>query len=351
MGVADSTAATGSCSWQKMRAERAVEWSDVAETNPRDVWLVGYRWLDKSEVDWRGVIEHWDGRRWHTDLLPLGSHPAGVAGVSATNAWRVTEDRDDRARIAHWDGRRWSVVGAFSNWPGVSDITALPSGEAWIVGYEGLIVHWNGRRWQRMTSPRDHGSAVGYEHVVARSTKDVWALGSRESNRGWRTVAAHWDGRSWRFVPTPDLANELGGRLEDVGETFSHGQIGDDGALYAIAHTGGQRWVIEQRAGNHWNRVSLPFRRGPEYVMVGSFVVRTLTDVLAAHDPDIGVGRLPRLYHWNGRAWSTVKVPTALRSAHEFRITPVGRTTWALGNNGGKGKDRLGVAMRRRCDS
>lgn len=349
VGSAGSAATSTGCDGETMRVKKGVEWLWVAETSRNDVWLAGDRWLDKSQIEARGLIEHWDGGRWRTEALPPNTGVGEIAAASPSKAWTLIDVRTGRQRIARWDGHRWSVVGPTFDSPLLSAIATLPNGEAWVVGRAGLILHWDGLRWQRLKAPRDQGWLGDYNAVVARSVKDVWALGFRGSRKGWRTHALHWDGTSWRVVATPDLVND-GGRAEDVGEVFRGGQVGSDRSLYAIGNTGRGRLVIERWNGKRWKVISLPARRATVWASIGSVVVRSPVDVWAARDP-LSSNQSPLLYHWNGSTWSSLAVPTGLRSAHEFFLHGVAGDLWSLTNLSGGGSDRLGVATRLRCSS
>src|SRR5262249_41120497 len=97
----------------------------IAAISATDIWAVGTDGygFEPGEPDRGGgvgrpVVEHWDGRRWHsvpTPHLPAGAGRAGlsrVAALSSSSVWAVGQ-AGNRPLAEHWDGHRWKAFDMF----------------------------------------------------------------------------------------------------------------------------------------------------------------------------------------------------------------------------------------------
>jgi hypothetical protein len=112
----------------KTMAERwdGVRWRSVAPVDPLrsgnlldgvdgvtadDVWAVGF-W---AHGKLHNLAEHWDGSAWSVVPVPdvpsvSGNDLRAASAISATDVWAVGEvldGPDNKGLIQHWDGHRW----------------------------------------------------------------------------------------------------------------------------------------------------------------------------------------------------------------------------------------------------
>lgn len=191
--------------------------NSVTVTSQSSAWAVG-------EYESKGktipLIERWNGRAWRIQASPdPGSHGAALASVtalSATSAWAVglvlgASTTQSLTLIEHWNGRRWHTQPSVS--PGSENflvgVTALSGTQAWATGAYvfgsdtgTLVESWSGTSWHEPSTPGP-GLHVGLLAIAAHSASDVWAVGFRASLTNPRTLVQHWNGTKWEVVPSP----------------------------------------------------------------------------------------------------------------------------------------------------
>jgi hypothetical protein len=149
------------------------------------------------------------------------------------------------------------------------------------------------------------GKPVILLNVDAVSARDAWAAGVVVSGYGTsvRPLIAHWDGRTWRPVALP-------GKARPLATQSLFGYVGASSASNVWAVSVGGRYL--RRDGRHWTQGRLP----------GSATGRLIVDSVRAFGPaDVWAfgGRssgpesklrfAPYAARFDGRRWSTVKVP------------------------------------------
>src|SRR5579875_1916068 len=168
----------------------------VAAVSTNDVWAVGFSESTTAIGPIQPtLVEHWNGTQWSVVSSPSpGTQSnvlAGVAAVSATDAWAVGY-ADSQTLTEHWNGTQWSVVSSSGPGPvsnsllGVAEISAS---NVWAVGYyqssdfvsHTLTEHWNGKQWHVVKSPSPGMNSTQLEGVAATSPTDVWAVGHSDS--------------------------------------------------------------------------------------------------------------------------------------------------------------------------
>jgi hypothetical protein len=244
--------------------------SAVAATSATNAWAVGDTGPGPGGPDSANaaMLEHWNGKTWKRQSVPVPDKPSGFAGVAATsarNAWAVgwtgAPGRVQAALIEHWDGRKWQRMPAPAGTPGDSFLTAVAatgSCNVWAVGTtlasdglgKTLILHWNGTQWSVVPSPTPAGNS-DLLSVAASSQRNAWAVGY---DRGYgpsscsprcQTIALHWNGTHWSRVPSPNPPAEyLDGFLGVVAihacDAWAVGTT--DYASTLIAHWNGHTW-------------------------------------------------------------------------------------------------------------
>jgi len=169
-------------------------------------------------------------------------------------------------------------------------VSAGLAASAWAVGYHGgagtfraLIQRWDGARWAVVPSP----SPSRFDNVLlgvdTLSRTSAWAVGYDSVNGYHRALIEHWDGTAWRVVPTP----RAGTRDSDL-----------------------------------WGVTAL-----------------SATNAWAVGNENIGAFRFrPLVEHWNGTAWTLVRVPSPPLTgtgASLFGVAAASpRDIWAVGGYG-----------------
>jgi hypothetical protein len=293
----------------------------VRARTPADAWAVGNYF---EEDTYEPLAEHWDGASWsivETPDIETDSILRDVAPVSSSEAWAVgesnTRNHPTRTLVLHWDGSAWAAVPSpspsrdpFYGENALYGVAALPSGEAWAVGYrytggyQALILRWDGVRWSPMQVP-----AAGYRKltgIVARSASDLWAVGYDFTfGRGYQPISLHWDGIAWRTVRFPRVAG-ANAYLNDVtstpsGDLWAAGQQLVQGVTQPlVAHWDGQAWSLVP---------SPPLE--PDYNFLEGIQALSDDDVWAAGYSTLADRDVSFAEHWDGARWSLVSLPQA----------------------------------------
>jgi hypothetical protein len=246
----------------------------VAATSGTDAWAVGLYNGGTVFGAYQTLIVHWDGTSWTQvpSRNPGGSGQPNrlfaVAATSRSNAWAVGNYSDgtaDQALIEHWDGRRWHTVPSPDpGGPGRDNelfgVTATSGSSAWAVGdyFDGtitrpLIEHWNGTSWQTAKSPgldNDLGNVL--TSVSASSGSNAWAVGHvvDSFSQSHVPLTEHWDGTAWKVVKSAGPGGFSSVDLRGVAAT-SRGNAWAVGTVTLTEGTPGQTF-IEHWDGTRW---------------------------------------------------------------------------------------------------
>jgi hypothetical protein len=268
---------------------------------------------------------------------------AAVAARASDDVWAVGDyvaGGVSKTLIEHWDGARWRIVPSPNPAAGahtaniLSAVVALSAKNVWAFGlYEKattsqrtLIEHWNGTRWSVVPSPNSGTGDNALYGAAARSSADIWAVGSRASLGHSRTLTEHWNGRRWRIVPSPNVGagdNFLAGAAAAArGPVWAVGGDSVSGGRTLALRWTGRSWVRGTTAnpGNSvrvLTSVTVPAAR---YALaVGNYVTGTQTRALAER--------------WTGSGWSVV--PAASPAAYANFLSDVAargtQNAWAVG--------------------
>jgi len=216
-------------------------------------------------------------------LLALGGFVAAAsigtgawpAGAGADRAGRPASPAATTARAPQWwqagrDPAARVEPLAMVSLSYLTGVYCTGRSDCWAVGLRltgaGAVVnqmlHWNGRAWSAVRVPNPGGTKAEANNVPAAvrctTARNCWAVGYDSSGNGSRNEMLHWNGRTWYAVRTPEPAG--------TGPT-SRNILTD---------------VTCISAGNCW---------ATGYF--GKAKSSTLNQVL----------------HWNGKAWSRVRVP------------------------------------------
>jgi hypothetical protein len=214
-------------------------------------------------------------------------------------------------------------VGASSSLNGVA---AVAPNDVWSVGVQGtgagrpLIEHYKDGRWQQTgAGPLTRGVLFD---VLAISSDDVWAIGDTDPVGFGAAVVIHWNGKHWSRVPVP------------LPKVY---------ALQALSAAGRSIWVLAydqhgtvtlRRTAHRWQVIRASPSRGYDIAIVSPRDGWIVGDAYDTHGVDHSFVR-----RWNGRKWTTVRVPSTVRghlSEHEGEIlwsvaAAKANDVWAVG--------------------
>jgi hypothetical protein len=243
----------------------------VKAASATDVWVVGDHRAGIGGYD--TLAAHWNGTMWTPETTPDGNpggfnHLYGVAAAGGT-VWAVGTYVDPSSStnrlklILTRTGGSWHVSAAprVATYESLAAVDATGSADAWAVGSASsdiqsapqvpLALHWNGTSWASRTVPAPSNTALA--GVDARTSSDVWAVGSSSDASGAQPYAAHFDGTSWHNVAPPTIAG--GGQLTDVVALSASNVV-------AVGRANGAPLVLRWN-GTSWTRDTTPTFSSP----------------------------------------------------------------------------------------
>ena len=327
--------------------------SALAAISTNDVWETGYFTIPGTHTH-HGLIEHWDGSRWH--LVP-NPNPGtrsyfikAVSAVSPNDVWAVGFSKDQNGNnpktlTEHWDGSQWSIipspnVGTDSFLEG--DV-AISSSNVWAVGLgirssggSALIEHWNGTKWSLVSSPNVGSPFYSLGEARAISARDIWAVGSASDTRNvFHTLVEHWDGTQWNIVRSPNVGSN-NNFLNSV-TTVSVNDVWAVGTSTNNSHI--NKTLIEHWDGTRWSVVPSP-NGGSSNNFLGEVSAASANVIwtVGAYNNTNNVS-LTLIEHWNGSKWSIVPSPNFdLGNNYLTGLTVVSTNdVWAVGGYANSG--------------
>jgi hypothetical protein len=279
-----------------------------------------------------------------------------VTATSPTDAWAVggkcatSQCHTIHTLTLHWDGTAWSKVSSPNPSPGldtIGGVTATSSTDAWAVGnacpasdctvQHTLILRWNGTAWSHVTSPNPGGNNV-LNAATATSPTNAWAVGSYcmsgcgTSAEVEKTLILHWNGSSWSQVssPSPGAVNFLNGMwATSSNNAWAAGS-------YCVSVCGGpgtkSQALLLHWNGTAWSKVKIPSPKPFTVLNAGTAISPTNAWAvgLSCNYP-CGAERT-LILHWNGSTWSQVKSPNPNGSPFLYSVSATSSTdAWAAG--------------------
>jgi hypothetical protein len=252
---------------------------------------------------------------------PAGSSIDSVAASGQNSAWAVERcakpcQSGDGLILLHWNGKAWqpqpqpaSAKHTGDDEPQFAITPGSPLVWAFYNIYNGKLrstaVEWTGKSW---AAPTLFPAGVSIQAAVAPSPSAVWALGHSDDLMNPRTL--RYNGKAWQAAPSPGFS--VGSADASAAAGIWAVGIADEGPGFAISHWNGTRWVSQK----------LPAPSGPGATAAqGALVVSGPDNVWAfGYFAFTGAGTTDWLVHWNGKAWSNVKVPYPLNSSIMARL-------------------------------
>jgi hypothetical protein len=193
----------------------------------------------------------------------------------------------------------------------LSGVAGTSRKDVWAVGsynsngaYKTLIEHWNGTRWSVARSPNpasgSHTTST-LSSVVALTPNNAWAFGFYEKRTtSFRTLIEHWDGVRWKVVPSPNSgAGEnalLGGVARSRTDIWTVGYRHDPGH---------RRTLTERWKGAKWSTVTSPSVGGGDNFLF-AVAAGPGGPVWAVGSNSVSFGHTLAM-RWNGTAWTVAK--------------------------------------------
>jgi hypothetical protein len=271
----------------------------------------------------------------------------GLAGLLATGAAAAPGGTGPAAFAAgHQTG--WRIVPSpngvrYGNT--LVQVSAGPATSAWAVGYDGvpgnfrtLAERWNGSKWVLARSPSPSPLDNVLFGVAALSRVSAWAVGYDSPNVSpivyHRALIEHWNGSTWRVVPTPRAGpsdSDLWG-VAALSATNAWAVGNENTGTYPTFRF---RPLVEHWNGHAWSLVRVP---SPPLTgtgaTLGSVAATSPRNIWAVGNYAIGTRFQPLIEHFNGARWALVPAPVP-GSAQLTRIsldTP--GNGWAVGIRG-----------------
>jgi hypothetical protein len=287
----------------------------LAASGPDSAWAV--ETCAKPCVSGNGVIlRHWNGTTWQAMPQPANAKHTGNAEPMLATApgspavWAVyTEyDHKTRASVAEWTGKSWAHPTVFpvgTNFQGIAAAAAglWAFGSRQEFGNTPYVVRFTGKSWSQAPSP---GPAFGPWAPVARSANDIWAQAL--ASKGIGIQFSHWNGTRWVRQAVPPAPKGAPGAYGGLGGDLAVSGHNVWGFGYFESRTGSTAYWLVHWNGKAWSNVKVPYALSPTYVAGPIGPDGHGGAWLAANTPNPAPAYL---YHVTAAGqWSRVPLPT-----------------------------------------
>jgi hypothetical protein len=248
---------------------------DLAASGPNSAWAVQNCTKPCASVN--GVLlRHWNGKTWQAEPQPANAKHTGNAepllatAPGSPDVWAVYNEYDHKTRalVAEWTGKAWAHPTVFPVGTNFQGLTATGStlwafGSRQEFGNTPYVVRFTGKSWSQAPSP---GSAFGPWTAVARSASDIWAQ-ALPSGGGIGLQFSHWTGARWVKQAVPPAPKGSPGAYGGLrGDLAVSGQDNVWGFGYFEFKTGSTDYWLVHWNGKAWSNVKVPFALSPTYI-------------------------------------------------------------------------------------
>jgi hypothetical protein len=291
------------------------------------------------------LLLHWNGRTWSRVAAPDVARINYLSAAGPSSAWASGD-----CGLLGWNGKSWQLASfpmpAPSLQPAPAAVVDVSPGDAWLLGSTldvtqnvlgSFVDHWNGHRWQSVTLPAALHLASGttLTAIGAHGPRDVWIAGTAPegspSSLRTKIVLLHWNGRSWRRLAQPASGlgyyNSVGGvRVVSATSAWVVGwdKLGpneDENRLPLALHWNGRSWTTTR----------MPAGRGElDNVTRADGQVLAVGDTFSPDQTSYGLDML----RWTGRAWVHVAVPASGPGTMGGIAAIPGGGVWVTGSTG-----------------
>jgi hypothetical protein len=337
--LATGGAADAASGWRVVHDPHDGSLLAVDAISATDVWSVGY-YYDFDAAAWSPLSEHWNGTIWSAVEPPrVGtSYNAlqDVSGTASNDVWAVGYSSEKyypnypHPLAEHWNGSSWTVVKTPPVGIGeLRSVVPISPNDVWAVGQKyasptALIEHWDGTAWTVVSG--DPGAIGGiFNGIDARSSTDVWAVGSYSHDGGTGTLIERWDGNRWTLVPSPN--DQTYSSLNSIALDASSPVAWTVG----VTNPGAQPMPLSERYdGSTWSLMPTPYLGNANNILYG--VTITPAGVPWSSGYAFDGNSIGLTMRWTGSKWKVVDDPAPSGSVL-WAITSVGSTLWAVGDN------------------
>jgi len=307
----------------------------VSVLSTTNIWAVGAR---DTYYGTESLIERSQGGAWSVVPSPnpgalnscgYGNVLSAVSGRAANDIWAVGFQHSCslyKPFIAHYNGSAWGNVAIANPNPNgytqLRGVHARTTTDVWAVGTSEAsngavipyILRWNGATWTRYTGARPGINSSALWAVAGVSPTDAWAVGTYTdaSNRS-RTLIERWNGSTWTQVPSPSPGNYLFNVLTSV-TAISANDVWAAG--YYDSQTTGRETITLHWNGSQWLRIPSPNASSVygSYNVLNGLVARASNDVWAVGQfrnyPSTNQQWRSFTLRWNGSVWQIVSSPS-----------------------------------------
>ncbi|HTR95806.1 MAG TPA: hypothetical protein VMI73_29075 [Trebonia sp.] len=265
---------------------------------------------------------------------------AAYAATAGTGAYAATAGTAARAAAPPPAG--WRIVAGFPLGSSVHEFAASGPDDAWAAetcqkpckSANGVILrHWNGKSWQAEPQPAV-AKHTGDDYpllAMAPGSNDVWAVYSLYGGKS-RASAVEWTGKSWGkatlFPGPPPSANP---RTGPSGTVFTSVVAPAPGDVWAFGTADGEgTQYVAHYNGKTWSRVTPP---GALRENDWTASARSASDIWA--QTATHVGDVLEVSHWNGTRWgkpAQLAAPKGANVGYSVGIAVSGRSdVWGYG--------------------
>jgi len=215
----------------------------------------------------------------------------GGAGISGGTSGTPIDQRAGAAghwRAADLPGGLTGVLGAASA-PGPKDIWAVTQ-------LSGLVLHYNGTKWSVAKRFEENQTLpLQLTGVTAFSPTNVWVFGGAGAYPGFG--AWHLHGTTWT-------------KVTGVGAAIARASALSATNIWAIGgNANAPQDIVEHYNGSTWKQQHAAVLANVQYTGI---VALSSSNVWATGSVYTDNTNVPWLLHYNGKAWSRVKVPWAI---------------------------------------
>jgi hypothetical protein len=230
------------------------------------------------------------------------------------------------------------------------DVVATDEAHAWAVGNESydpatpgsdgvpIVQHWDGTTW----SPQELAGIAwrgGLRLVAADGPDNVWAVGGTAGADPAHTTThvLHYDGTAWTEVPFPPGNKPSNTHVTDLAVAGGHTWlIGDQGGKVLVHEFDGQGWQ-QRTPPNECTKGGVSFGGMPNFCNFTGIVAFAADDAWVAGNAAWSGFKGPLLFHWDGTAWTPVKVGLNNVETAFSEIAGTPGDIWAVGHTAGYG--------------
>jgi hypothetical protein len=252
--------------WQTWRTNGEI-YNNIASSGPEDAWV--------AAAD--DTMTHFDGKAW-SKTLPIGASPSGLAAVSGLVSFGANDViAVSTQSIAY--RYRGMAYGRFKELPTFDENLAMWSSSpdnVYVTNFKGEVWHLDGTAWTRVYTVLEitPGEAVGADTIWGSGPDDIY-IGTDDGR------VIRWEGNRWAEDPS------LNGSSVPIDVVWGSGP----GDVWAFSSAG-----AFHKAEPTWTRYPLSARRVISVSGTGPADVWAVTNDAAN----------PKLWHWDGTAWSEV---------------------------------------------